>query len=358
MSVVEFNKALNVVILNHKLFLESLYGKLQSCSELLSTFNIKTPFRMDLEADKVARMIEVKDLKESRIRKRRKKNKCLGHEAENVKNKFGDLKSVVSEHFPGAPITEEIRENNISLREHVAALSSKLTSQISSAPSEGRNCHSEAVEKDGIQYPPHSSFINMDISDLDKLDSEEKYDIIVLDPPWTNKHVKRIKNNATGYSMVENEILEDIELRNKMTEDGLVVVWVTSKERHRESVRRMFRRWGVTMVASWYWVKVTVYGELICDFSENKQPYEVCFIGTSNPATKVDIPDNLIIISVPSGIHSHKPPLNDFLQLLFETNDKVQAWDKLKKLEIFGRNLQPGWKTVGNQPCLMNIVNN
>ena len=77
MSVVEFNKALNVVILNHKLFLESLYGKLQSCSELLSTFNIKTPFRMDLEADKVARMIEVKDLKESRIRKRRKKHKCL-----------------------------------------------------------------------------------------------------------------------------------------------------------------------------------------------------------------------------------------------------------------------------------------
>ena len=99
-----------------------------------------------------------------------------------------------------------------------------------------------------------------------------------MDPPWTNKHIKRIKNNASSYHMMENEVLEDMELTELMTEDAVVVVWAT-KERHRESVRRMFSKWGVTMAASWYWVKVTVYGELICDFSEAKQPYEVCFIG-------------------------------------------------------------------------------
>ena len=110
------------------------------------------------------------------------------------------------------------------------------------------------------------------------------------------------------------------------------------------------------MAASWYWVKVTVYGELICDFSEAKQPYEVCFIGARNPAMMADIPDDLMMISVPSGIHSHKPPLNDLLKSVLKT--RFPDWDKLQKLEIFGRNLQPGWRTIGNQPCLMNFVTN
>ncbi len=98
----------------------------------------------------------------------------------------------------------------------------------------------------------------LDISVLDRLGSE-KYDIILMDPPWTNKHVKRIKNNASSYHMMENEVLEDMELSELMTEDAVVVVWVTNKERHRESVRMMFSKWGMTMAASWNWIKVTVY---------------------------------------------------------------------------------------------------
>ena len=88
----------------------------------------------------------------------------------------------------------------------------------------------------------------LDISVLDRLGSE-KYDIILMDPPWTNKHIKRIKNNASSYHMMENEVLEDMELTELMTEDAVVVVWAT-KERHRESVQRMFSKWGMTRAAS------------------------------------------------------------------------------------------------------------
>ena len=245
MSVEEFNKALNVAILNHRAFLHNLYGNLQSCSELMSTFEVKTPFRMELEADKVARMIEQPEKKNSRKRKKNKRGESLSPEAEKIKNRFHDAKTLVSKHFPGAPTTDEIRENNKALREGVASLTKELTSRLSSAPADGENPHSESKEKDGILYPPQSSFTLMDISDLDRLGSENKYDIILMDPPWTNKHVKRIKNNASSYNMVENEVLEDMELGDIMAEDAVVVVWVTNKERHRESVRRMFRRWGI-----------------------------------------------------------------------------------------------------------------
>ena len=65
-----------------------------------------------------------------------------------------------------------------------------------------------------------------------------------------------------------------------------------------------------------------------------------------------DIPDNLLMISVPSGINSHKPPLNDLLNSVIDT--RFPAWDKVKKMEIFGRNFQPDWRTIRNLPCLMN----
>ena len=358
MSVEEFNKASNVAILNHRVFLRNLYRDLQSCSDLLSTFEVKTPFRMDLEADKVARMMEdpKQEDMDKRMRKKRNRKMCLNHEAEMVKNKFFETKPLVSEYFPGTPTTDEIRDNNKALRKSVSALTEKLTSLLLSAPSSGRNLYSESSEIDGILYPPQSSFTIMDISDLDRISREKKYDIILMDPPWTNKHVKRIKNNSSGYTMVENEILEEMKLGDIMTEDAVIVVWVTNKERHRESAQRMFSKWGVTMAASWFWVKVTVYGELICNFSEAKQPYEVCFIGTKNPAMTEDFPDNLLMISVPSGIHSHKPPLNDLLKSVLETSSRFPAWDKVEKLELFGRNLQPGWRTIGNQSCLMNFV--
>ena len=65
--------------------------------------------------------------------------------------------------------------------------------------------------------------------------------------------------------------------------------------------------------------------------------------------------DGLVICSVPSAVHSHKPPLDSLLQKMFSPQLDLD-WAALSKLEIFGRNLQPGWTTVGNQPCLLNLI--
>lgn len=57
-------------------------------------------------------------------------------------------------------------------------------------------------------------------------------------------------------------------------------------------------------------MQVTTGGQTICDFSfsSGKQPFELLIIGSSvDIASK--IPNNKLIISVPSAIHSHKPPI-------------------------------------------------
>ena len=57
MSVTEFNKDLNVAIIDQKLFLKSVYGNIKEIEDLLESFEIKTPFRMDLEAEKMSKKL-------------------------------------------------------------------------------------------------------------------------------------------------------------------------------------------------------------------------------------------------------------------------------------------------------------
>ena len=128
------------------------------------------------------------------------------------------------------------------------------------------------------------------------------------------------------------------------------------------------------ILAKWYWLKVTRSGEPITSFQHpHKKPYEILIIAgqqkspimkntgpevqqltscQTGSATADDEDDSVkfenehIIVSVPSGINSHKPPLLQiFRQIgMISENDKC--------LELFGRYLLPNFVTIGNQ-CLL-----
>lgn len=48
----------------------------------------------------------------------------------------------------------------------------------------------------GTKYilPPHVHYICDDVSNILDYTSDEKFDFIIMDPPWQNKHVKRKKS--------------------------------------------------------------------------------------------------------------------------------------------------------------------
>ncbi|XP_065608060.1 N(6)-adenine-specific methyltransferase METTL4 isoform X2 [Cyrtonyx montezumae] len=103
--------------------------------------------------------------------------------------------------------------------------------------------------------PPKSSFLLSDISCLQPLlNYKKKYDVIVIDPPWENKSVKR---------------------SNRKSEDVLPV------------------------------------------------------------------PEHKLIVSIPCSLHSHKPPLTAVLAEFIKPG--------VECLELFARNLQPGWTSWGNE---------
>lgn len=72
-----------------------------------------------------------------------------------------------------------------------------------------------------------------------------------------------------------------------------------------------------------------------------KQPYELLILGSAKGSEKdkVDIPDGKLMISIPSAVHSHKPPLTEII--------KEYLPDEPKCLEIFARYLLPGWTSWG-----------
>ncbi|CAL7942934.1 unnamed protein product [Xylocopa violacea] len=205
---------------------------------------------------------------------------------------------------------------------------------------------SELKEKKYV-FPQKCRFYCCDVRDItDKLDLHNQYDFILLDPPWWNKSIRRKKTkySKASYKMMYNEELAKIPIGKLLCSNGLVAIWCTNAPSHLHSIfTNIFPSWGITYRAKWYWVKITQAGNTICNFNfaPGKQPYELLVLGSVLNGTGVDIPDGKLLISVPSAVHSHKPPLavtevmKDYLP------------NEPKCLEIFARYLLPGWTSLG-----------
>ncbi|KAL5015761.1 hypothetical protein ScPMuIL_005350 [Solemya velum] len=194
--------------------------------------------------------------------------------------------------------------------------------------------------------PAHCSFLLSDITHVQLLTRQcnNQYNLIVLDPPWENKSVKRLKK----YQQLNNSDLINIPIPKLATAGCLLVVWVTNKEHHRSFVKdELFPAWNTEVLAEWHWLKVTNNGETVYDFeSTHKKPYETLILGRfscegGQERHYPSVPDWRLLISVPCSLHSKKPPLIDVL--------KRYLPEKPKCLELFARNLMEGWTSWGNE---------
>ncbi|XP_052868764.1 N(6)-adenine-specific methyltransferase METTL4 [Anopheles cruzii] len=206
------------------------------------------------------------------------------------------------------------------------------------------------TEVDGESYlvPPKVRFFNAPISHFGQLIGEsEKFDLIVLDPPWWNKYIRRVKmsNSTAAYQMLANEDIKEIPLERHLHDDTFVLVWCTNAETHVNAItNQFFPKWGLKLVAVWYWTKITRAAHPVCKFNEpnKKQPYERLFIGLPAHSTKAEsFPRERFLYSIPCALHSHKPPL----YALFETLKHVPRNPNC--LELFARSLHTGCTSVG-----------
>ncbi|XP_039610778.1 N(6)-adenine-specific methyltransferase METTL4 isoform X1 [Polypterus senegalus] len=222
---------------------------------------------------------------------------------------------------------------------------------FSSVTRNSTNC-ARLVTLMGQKYliPRHSSFLLSDISCIQPLlRGNNKFDVIIIDPPWENKSVKR----SNRYQFLPAHQLKQIPVPSLAAPECLIVTWVTNRQKHLRFVKEeLYPFWSIEAVTDWWWVKITKAGEFVFPLeSSHKKPYENLVLGryrknkeyfTSETETTIyPIPDQKIICSIPSTLHSHKPSLSEVLKEYISPDARC--------LELFARNLQPGWTSWGNE---------
>lgn len=225
----------------------------------------------------------------------------------------------------------------------------------------------------GFPYilPSNCSFLLSDFSFMQPLVTncpKNGYQIIVMDPPWDSKSV----NRSQQYDFLHHSKLSQIPIGELCNNNGaFIVVWVTNNPKFQTFItKELFKKWKVQYCQTWHWLKVTNEYEMVLPIdSTHRKPYEPIIIGYRPPIQQdqVDpvhldevpsptllqpvkteavapvIPEK-VIISIP-GAHSSKPNLGEVL--IHELGKYIDPNPNC--LELFARNLYPGWTSWGNQ---------
>ncbi|XP_019728285.1 methyltransferase-like protein 4 isoform X3 [Hippocampus comes] len=194
-----------------------------------------------------------------------------------------------------------------------------LFSRVTENPAE----HAAVTMLMGEDYviPPRTAFLLSDFSRMEPLlRYGHKFDVIVVDPPWENKSVKR----SQRYTCLPSSQLKRLDIPRLASPDSLVVTWVTAD------------------------------GEFVFPLdSPHKKPYEVLILGRYRGHSRLSpsercagagtptVQDQRLIVSIPSALHSHKPSLAEVLKPYMKVGGEC--------LELFARSLQAGWTSWGNE---------
>nr|CAD7587644.1 unnamed protein product [Timema genevievae] len=325
-----------------------------------SLFLINTPYKKNEQAlNLTLEFSETSPLNIIEPPKKKVKTKPSPHdyirvnEVEYVQNHF--MKVIQEGQFCGCfnyvPSLEDLKSNNLKAREKSKLLyenSSKQSSSNFHGGNESCNAVISEVENKKYIIPANCRFFCYDVKyieqNLHRLD--RPFDLILLDPPWWNKYIRRknLKNRKSGYQMMYNKDLVEIPVASLISPGSLVAVWCTNCESHLNALKTsVFPAWGLSYLGKWFWIKVTRSGKPVCSFSDppGKQPFEQIIFGWKESKDRVLPlpPDGMVVVSVPSAIHSHKPPLSELLSTFLPENPQC--------LELFARYLLPGWTSWG-----------
>ena len=268
--------------------------------------------------------------------------------------------------------------------ESISELRNQVTQNTSLEPAKLRT----GPESQCTYIPPLSAFVMCTLPTLDLSEQisepipglrNQKFNLILLDPPWPNKSARRGRQYLTNsyfdidaVTLLIGNILqvhlydcpaEEKDGDSRHSRQSIVAIWVTNSKRSRKSAYDAIQSAGLCVSEEWVWVKTTTKGEPVTALDGVwRKPYEILVIGMKPVASDNVNADNItrrVIAAVPD-IHSRKPNLRELFERRFFTStssmeDRSTNGDiPYSALEVFARNLTAGWWACGDEVLKFN----
>lgn len=234
---------------------------------------------------------------------------------------------------------------------------------------------------------------------------DQKFNLILLDPPWSNRSVRRSNHyktqSYTDFDPLTHSITDILSTyshphpnpnpnptttsKAQPDQETIAAIWTTNSPKSRNSALEALAGAGFTRSEEWIWVKVTVDGRPVSAIDGVwRRPWEVLVIGrkgtlnsdtgpdsgctspsasTSKTATGGDDGITRRLIAAVPDVHSRKPNLREVFEKVFFkelggcTSPGVGASSsklRYEALEVFARNLTAGWWGVGDEVLKFN----
>lgn len=169
----------------------------------------------------------------------------------------------------------------------------------------------------------------------------QKFDVILMDPPWVICNSNVTRGVHIIYNQLEVNLIADMPLHYIQT-DGYVFMWVIASQFANGVM--MMKKWGYKIVATLNWIKISRYGKYCPSHGYYVQHNkETLIIGVKgNPPAEMDHEAFESCLVQQRGVRqSHKPTE------LYEMIEKM--FPGMMYLEIFARphNLRSGWVSLG-----------
>lgn len=254
-----------------------------------------------------------------------------------------------------------------------------------------RNDERKSVSSSEYTVPPKSSFVlctvplspsgdNQISTSLENtipgLSTNHKFNLILLDPPWPNRSVRRSGHYHThAYFAMSSltqriqDILQVYSYRHCDDNDNqkptqsrrsIAAIWVTNAPKSRKAAYDSLSGAGFRVCEEWIWVKTTSDGQPISPLDGLwRKPYEILVLGEkAGSAAGNELGEKVtrrVIAAVPD-LHSRKPNLKTVFEKLFFTLSSTPepVSEPYSALEVFARNLSAGWFACGNEVLKFN----
>ncbi len=176
---------------------------------------------------------------------------------------------------------------------------------------------------------------------------DKKYNIIYADPPWDYGNTKNLNGKFCGiadrhYNVMKFQDICCLSVQNIAASDCYLFLWVTSP--FFEKSFTVIKSWGFKYATvGFVWIKMK--NDMSCVREDGLGKYtisnaEYCLIARKGKYWR-ESRDIKQVIQYPKTAHSSKPP---------EIRERiVSLCGDLPRIELFARDLCPGWDSIGNE---------